>query len=278
MQTNTFVTLSSRIAMIDLVASASTDRGWIWLHTHSQTNYTIRMIEIQNLSKNIGKRRIVNDLSLSIKKGTVFGFLGPNGAGKTTTIKMLVGLNRPTSGSIQIDGKAPTDSITRETIGFMPEAPYFYDHLTGLEFLRFCGQLFHTPKTEDDYTSLLHMVGLSEAKDRRVTTYSKGMKQRLGFAQALVNDPEYVFLDEPLDGLDPIGRRELKKIIVGLKKEGRTIFFNSHILFDTEELCDEIGILHRGSLLYAGPVTTFTKGHSLEEAFVTTIENLDSTI
>ena len=235
------------------------------------------MIEIENLSKSIDGRSIVNDLSLSIKKGSVFGFLGPNGAGKTTTMKMVVGLNQPTTGAIRIDGKTPTESATRERIGFMPEAPYFYDHLTGLEFLRFCGQLFSKPKSEDHYEELLRKVGILEAKDRRVTTYSKGMKQRLGFAQALVNDPDYVFLDEPLDGLDPIGRRELKKIIVELKKEGKTIFFNSHILFDTEELCDEIGILHRGSLLYAGPVTTFTKGLSLEEAFVTTIEKLDAT-
>ena len=231
------------------------------------------MIEIHELRKHLGDSTIVDGITLTIRKGTVFGFLGPNGAGKTTTMKMLAGLNAPSEGYVRIDGKAPTEPATRETIGFMPEAPYFYDRMTGYEFLSFCNNLFHTRrKSPDKLVELLTKLGLGEAKDKKISSYSKGMKQRLGFAQAIVNDPEYIFLDEPLDGLDPIGRRSLKTIIHDLKRRGKTIFFNSHILFDTEELCDEIGILHRGSLLYAGPVKAFVKGQTLEERFVETIE------
>jgi len=230
---------------------------------------------MRNLTKSFGAYKAVDHISLTIKKGSIFGFLGPNGAGKTTTMKMLVGLAHVTKGTVRIEGKDPAEHATRERIGFMPESPYFYDHLTGHEFLAFCGDLFHTKRnTDNDYLDILKKVGIFEARNYMIKNYSKGMKQRLAFAQALVNDPDYIFLDEPLDGLDPIGRRELKKIITSLNREGATIFFNSHILFDTEELCDEIGILHRGALLYAGPIRDFTKGRSLEERFVASIEQL----
>lgn len=234
------------------------------------------MIEIQNLTKTYASRAVVFDLSLSIKKGSVFGFLGPNGAGKTTTIKMLVGLSDPDSGTIAIAGQPPTELQVRESIGFMPEDPYFYDRLTGLEFLVFCGQLFKKSyhASPAHYESLLTMAGIFDARHRRIGTYSKGMKQRLGFAQALVNDPVYVFLDEPLDGLDPIGRREIKRIVRDLKNKGATVFFNSHVLADVEELCDEIGIIHKGALVYAGPVKEFCKGVPLEEQFVVAIEQV----
>lgn len=233
------------------------------------------MIEIKGLTKSTGSLTIVRGISLSVKKGSVFGFLGPNGAGKTTTMKILVGLNRPTSGTVRIDGKDAADQLVRAKIGFMPEAAYFYEYLTGIEFMCFCGELFEsTPKDRSYYEEILRSVGLYEARDRTIRTYSKGMRQRLGFAQALVNDPEYIFLDEPLDGLDPIGRRELKQMILALKAQGKTIFFNSHILSDTEEICDTIGILHKGDLVYAGSVKDFVKGRTLEEQFVTTIEAL----
>lgn len=233
------------------------------------------MIEIKGLTKNIGALTIVRGISLSVKKGSVFGFLGPNGAGKTTTMKILVGLNRPTSGTVRIDGKDASDELIRAKIGFMPEAAYFYEYLTGLEFMRFCGELFeNAPKNKEHYEKILRSIGLYEARNRTIRTYSKGMRQRLGFAQTLVNDPEYIFLDEPLDGLDPIGRRELKQMIIALKAQGKTIFFNSHILSDTEEICDSIGILHKGDLVYSGSVKDFVKGRSLEEQFVTTIEAL----
>ncbi len=233
------------------------------------------MIELRGVTKRYGRVPVVDGLSLRLPKGRVFGFLGQNGAGKTTTIKMLVGLCAPSEGEILLDGAPVSESETRRKVGFMPEAPYFYERLTGLEFLGFCGELFgQSPRlNRAEHIRLLAKVGLAEAKDRAIRDYSKGMKQRLGFAQALVNDPEYVFLDEPLDGLDPIGRREIKDIIRELRAEGRTVFFNSHILFDTEELCDEIGIIHRGRLLYSGPVAGFGQGRTLEERFVGLVES-----
>jgi ABC-2 type transport system ATP-binding protein len=231
------------------------------------------MIEIAHVSKYFGGRTIIDDLSLTIPSQTVFGFLGQNGAGKTTTMKMLVGLTHPDAGSITIGKGAAGDIRTKRHIGFMPEAPYFYDRLTALEFLTFCDELFGVfGKGAAHYDHILESVNLIDARDRRIWTYSKGMKQRLGFAQALVNDPQYIFLDEPLDGLDPMGRREIKEIIKKLKARGKTIFFNSHILFDTEELCDLIGVIDHGRLLYSGSVHEFTQGKTLEDAFVSVIE------
>jgi ABC-2 type transport system ATP-binding protein len=235
------------------------------------------MIEISNLTKRYGREVVVNDLTLTIQKGETFGFLGQNGAGKTTAIKMIVGLARPDHGNILIGGKSYTDIAAREKIGFMPEAPYFYERLTGLEFLKFCGDLFsRTKKSNEVYEEILKMMGIYGAKDKAIVTYSKGMKQRLGFAQTMVNDPDYVFLDEPLDGLDPLGRKEVKSIIKNLKSRGKTIFFNSHILYDTEELCDKIGIIHKGKLLYSGPVGEFCEGKSLEDKFVELVEKQEN--
>ncbi len=231
------------------------------------------MISIKNISKKYWHETVVRGVSLNVREGSVFGFMGQNGSGKTTTMKMIVGITAPTEGTIEIDGKQLGDASVHEVIGYMPEAPYFYDRLTGLEFLRFSGELFENGKKQDtDYDALLKEVGIYGARDKKIQTYSKGMKQRLGFAQALVNDPKYVFLDEPLDGLDPIGRREIKNIIKGLKARGKTIFFNSHILYDTEELCDEIGIINDGSLLYRGTVKEFTHGRPLEEQFIALVE------
>lgn len=234
------------------------------------------MIEIQNVQKIYGSHLAVDHLSLTIHRRTVFGFLGPNGAGKTTTMKMLVGISRPDSGSISVAGKSPGEPSAREVIGFMPENPYFYDRLTGAEFLSFCADLFtkkHGAGSEQKDV-ILKMVGIYDARNRTIATYSKGMKQRLGFAQALVNDPDYVFLDEPLDGLDPIGRREIKGIIQTLRREGKTIFFNSHVLGDVEEICDEIGVIHEGKLIYAGTIAEFCRGKPLEARFVEAIEQM----
>lgn len=232
------------------------------------------MIILENVSKKFGRREVVHDLSLRIKPGTTFGFLGQNGAGKTTAMKMIVGLSSPNQGRITIADRPVLDPRTREAVGYMPEAPYFYDRLTGREFLSFVNKLF--PRAQQagpgKIREILNQVSLTGAENRPIRNYSKGMKQRLGFAQALVNDPDYLFLDEPLDGLDPIGRREIKSIITKLHSEGKTIFFNSHILYDTEELCDEVGILHEGRLLYAGPVKEFCGGKSLEERFIELIK------
>ena len=230
----------------------------------------IIMIKINTLNKKYGKHQVVKDLSLEVPKGTMFGFLGPNGAGKTTAIKMIVGLNLPDSGQISINDKEVSANQNREDIGFMPEDPYFYDHLTALEFLSFMKNFFK--KKCKQPAEVLRMVGLEDAAKKKINTFSKGMKQRLGLAQAIINDPDYLFLDEPLDGLDPIGRREFKHILLDLKKEGKTIFFNSHILSDVEEICDQIGVINKGALIYAGPVKKFCNGKTLEDAFVQKIE------
>lgn len=233
-------------------------------------------IVISNLSKWYGTEKkgkySVQDLSLSIKKGSVFGFLGPNGAGKTTTMKMIVGLAKPTSGSITIAGGSPDDMQVKKKIGFMPESPSFYLYLTGREFLEFVAAIFDIKDTKKKIEDLLLSVELLDAADRQVRTYSKGMLQRLGLAQALINDPDILFLDEPLDGLDPLGRAEIKKIILSLKSQNKTIFLNSHILSDVAELCDQVGIIDKGTLLTIDTPQNISRGHrDLEEAFVTLI-------
>jgi len=232
------------------------------------------MIKIDKVSKTYFDQRVVENLSITVKDGSIFGFLGPNGAGKTTTMKMIVGLSKPDAGTIEIGDNRMDDIKSREIIGYMPEDPYFYDHLNALELLGFMAALFSkgaqnkeagTPKRLE---SLLSTVGLKEVGKKKIKDYSKGMKQRLGLAQALVNDPRYIFLDEPLDGLDPIGRLEFKRILLSLKNEGKTIFFNSHVLSDVEEICDTIGIINKGKLIYSGPVKKFAGHSTLEKQFV----------
>jgi ABC-2 type transport system ATP-binding protein len=232
------------------------------------------MLEISHLTKTYKKQAVVDDFSLKVDV-PVFGFLGQNGAGKTTIMKMVVGLLTPTAGTALLDGAPSAAEASKRRMGYMPETPYFYESMTGMEFLRFCDELDGSAGgvgRRAHYETLLKRVGIYDARDAEVRTYSKGMRQRLGFAQALVNDPEYLFLDEPLDGLDPIGRREMKEVMLILKKEGRKIFLNTHILYDVEEVCDEVGVVHKGKLLYAGPVKAFAKGKSLEERFMMTVE------
>lgn len=236
------------------------------------------MIEFSHLTKSYRKRApAVDDFSLSVDV-PIFGFLGQNGAGKTTIMKMIVGLLEPTSGTITIDGLPSASNEAKKKIGYMPETPYFYERMTGLEFLKFCDELYgEDPKKikkekGHHYDGLLKKVGILAAKDFEIRTYSKGMRQRLGFASALVNDPEYLFLDEPLDGLDPIGRREMKEVMLGLRHEKRKIFLNTHILADVEEICDAMGVIHAGKLLYAGGVKEFCDGKPLEERFMEEVE------
>lgn len=235
------------------------------------------MIELKNLIKTYGDRHVVDDFSLTVNSGSIVGFLGANGAGKTTTLKMAVGITSPDSGSILIDGKPISERETKKNIGFMPELPSFYEYLTGSEFLLFCETLSRgnndfTKKKSDD---IFKKVGLFEARNFPIRGYSKGMRQRLAFAQAIVHEPAHIFLDEPLDGLDPIGRKAFKQLIKDLKNEGKTIFFSSHILFDAEELCDKIAIIHKGRLVYAGNIPDFCAGKTLEKQFVDTIELLE---
>lgn len=233
-------------------------------------------IVISNVSKWYGTKKkgkySVKDLTLSIEKGTVFGFLGPNGAGKTTTMKMLVGLAKTTTGTITIANGNPDDMDVKKKIGFMPESPSFYLYLTGREFLEFISSIFGIKHNTSKINELLRSVELLDAADRQIRTYSKGMLQRLGLAQALINNPDILFLDEPLDGLDPLGRAEIKKIILSLKNQNKTIFLNSHILSDVEELCDHVGIIDKGILLIIDTPQNISKGHrDLEDAFVSLI-------
>lgn len=230
-------------------------------------------IKISNISKWYGTKEkgkySVHNLDLTIKKGSVFGFLGPNGAGKTTTIKMIVGLAKPTSGHITIAGGSPDSLEVKQKIGFMPESPSFYLYLTGREFLVFISDIFNNKNNKKQIEELLASVELLDAADRQIRTYSKGMLQRLGLAQALINNPEILFLDEPLDGLDPLGRAEIKKIILALKAKNKTIFLNSHILSDVAELCDHVGIIDKGELLVVDTPQNISKGYrDLEDAFV----------
>ena len=230
-------------------------------------------IRIHNLSKEYytaaGTVNAVHGLTIDVARGSVFGFLGPNGAGKTTTMKMLVGLEKQTEGSITIAGGAPSDITVRKNIGFMPESPSFYLYLTGREFLQFIADIFDLKDAQVRIDEVLSLVELLGRENRQIRTYSKGMLQRLGLAQALLNDPQILFLDEPLDGLDPLGRAEIKLIFSGLKKQGKTIFLNSHILADVAEICDNVGIIDRGELIVCGAPQVIAKGYrDLEDAFV----------
>ncbi len=202
------------------------------------------------------KVQSLTDFSLSVKQGETFGLLGPNGAGKTTLLKILLGVIRPTSGRAVLLGRPIGDRAIKERVGYLPENPYFYDFLTAWEFLEFVGGLFQIPKAKraKRIPELLDLVGLAQktAKKKQLRQYSKGMMQRVGMAQALINDPELVFLDEPMSGLDPLGRYQVREIILSLKEQGKTIFFNSHVLTDVEQICDRIAILARGELLCVG--------------------------
>lgn len=200
------------------------------------------------------KQTILKGLDLEVNSGETFGFLGPNGAGKTTTIKALMGIISPTSGQINILGSDPQDETVKHQVGYLPETPYFYDYLTGREFLTFCGNLFGGRKADlkEKIRYLLALVRMEEAADRQLRKYSKGMLQRIGLAQALINDPRLVVLDEPLTGLDPMGRKEFKDIISGLRKKETTVFFSSHILPDAETICDRVAIINKGKVLKVG--------------------------
>jgi ABC-2 type transport system ATP-binding protein len=194
--------------------------------------------------------RAVDDLTLSVNEGEIFGFVGPNGAGKTTTIKMLMGLIFPTKGSAFIFDAPIPSKRSKARIGYLAENPSFYEFLTGLEALRFYARMAEVPAVElaRRCDELLALVGLSHAADRQIRKYSKGMQQRLGIAQALVADPAFVVLDEPMSGLDPVGRKEMRDIILELKRRGKTVFFSTHILPDVEALCDRVGVIMGGRL------------------------------
>lgn len=204
-------------------------------------------------------KRILHGISFEVQRGEIFGFVGPNGAGKTTTLKLLMGLIRPSGGEAEILGRPIGSKQSRQAVGFLPENPYFYDYLTGREILRFYAKLSGVTRSamEARVEAVLGWVGLTHAADARLRTYSKGMLQRVGIAQALIHDPEVVFLDEPMSGLDPIGRVEIRDLILRLRDDGKTVFMNTHILSDVEMVCDRVAIIVEGEIRYEGRVEHF---------------------
>ena len=198
----------------------------------------------------------LDGLSLTVRRGEIFGFLGPNGAGKTTTLKILMGLVRATSGTALLLGQPAGDVETRRRIGFLPESPYFYDYLTAEEFLGFYGRLAGLSRAAitQRVTDLLELVGLVDARTRQLRKFSKGMLQRVGLAQALIHDPELIILDEPMTGLDPVGRKQVRDLILSLRDCGKTVCFSTHILHDVEMICDRVGIVMKGRLVASGRV------------------------
>ena len=199
-------------------------------------------------------KRALLPLNLAVEEGEVFGFLGPNGAGKTTTLKLLMGLVFPTAGSARILGMAIDDPRVKAQIGYLPEQPYFYDYLTAGELLHYYGQLSGVAAGERSARvgEVLELVGLTDAAHLQLRKFSKGMLQRVGIAQAILHKPRVIFLDEPMSGLDPIGRREVRDLIERLKQEGRTVFFSTHILSDAEALCDRVAVVQRANCAASG--------------------------
>ena len=226
-------------------------------HTAPSSDVVLEVTHLAKTFRTAWRRRPIHavvDVSFQVCRGEVFGFLGPNGAGKTTTIKMCMGLVRPTGGTIRIFGLHHDAIEVRRRVGFLPEHPYFYDYLRPAEILTFYGRLFGIPSRllRQRVDELLERVGLAHARDRTLRKFSKGMLQRIGIAQALVNDPEFIVLDEPLSGLDPIGRKQVRDLLVELRAAGKTIFFSSHILADIEMICDKVAIIHEGRIRSVG--------------------------
>lgn len=244
------------------------------------------IIEIENLTKDYEtgfwkkkKVRALDGLTLNIKPGQIFGFLGGNGAGKTTTIKILMRLLFPTAGSAKILGNDISDVKTHGQIGYCPENPYFYDYLTARELMDYFGELFgfSAAVRKEKTAQLLSSVGLDEKDwNRQLRKFSKGMLQRVGLAQSLINDPEIVFLDEPMSGLDPIGRREVRELIAGLRKRGMTVFMSTHILSDIEALCDEVAILRKGKLAATGNLDDLLTKSGEQQSFEINVKGVSA--
>jgi ABC-2 type transport system ATP-binding protein len=238
------------------------------------------ILKIENLrvdyrTRELGQtvKQAVKGLNLSVGQGEVFGFLGPNGAGKTTTMNVLLGFVPPTAGEAFIFGVSVREPIARQRIGYLPELTYYYKFLTAEEILRFYGKIFRMPRAqmEPRIDTVLKLVELEHARKRPIKTYSKGMQQRVGLAQALINDPDLLVLDEPTSGLDPLGRMKVREIIHRLKSEGKTVFFSSHELGEVETVCDRVAILQLGELKAEGRVQDLVQQHqcaNLEQVFL----------
>lgn len=210
-----------------------------------------------------GAVNVVDGIDLHVEEGEIFGFLGPNGAGKTTTIKILLGIIDQTAGEAEVLGSEPTDTRTHYNISYLPEKPYYYEHMTGIEILRFYGSLFGI-KDEAKFNMLLEKVNLAEAGHKTISQYSKGMQQRIGLAQSLLNDPKLLFLDEPTAGLDPIAHIEIRDLILNFRNEGKTVFISSHELSDVERICDRVAIIVKGKIKAQGRLDELLKGGRIE--------------
>jgi len=238
-------------------------------------------VEYRGQGRGRGKKVAVNNLNLSVRAGEVFGFLGPNGAGKTTTMNVLLGFVNATSGDAFLFGVNVREPIARRRIGYLPELTYYYKFLSAEELLRFYARIFGIPGAEADrrIDQLLKLVELESARKRPIKSYSKGMQQRVGLAQALINDPDLLILDEPTSGLDPLGRMKVREIIQRLKNEGKTVFFSSHELGEVETICDRVAIINQGELKVEGRVADLTAEHemNLEQLFLKIIGYQPST-
>ncbi len=230
-------------------------------------------VEFRSRELGQGTKLAVKGLDLTVNQGEVFGFLGPNGAGKTTTMNVLLGFVNATSGSASIFGVDVRQPIARQRIGFLPELTYYYKFLSAEELLRFYARIFRIPRTEVEVRvdTVLKLVELESARKRLIKTYSKGMQQRVGLAQALINNPDLLILDEPTSGLDPVGRMKVREIIQRLKNEGKTVFFSSHELGEVETVCDRVAILNQGELKVVGRVSELVQQYHqthLEQVFL----------
>jgi ABC-2 type transport system ATP-binding protein len=214
---------------------------------------------------------ILKGVSFEVPRKSVFGFLGPNGAGKTTLIHLIAGIKRAASGTITIDGLPTSSKEAKRRIGYLPERPYFYDHLTGGQLLRFFGRLSGMSDAEIQARTpqALESVGMGHARDLELRKYSKGMLQRVGIAQALIHDPDFLVLDEPMSGLDPVGRKEIRELILELARKGKTIFFSTHVIPDVEAVCDAVAMIRKGELVGSGTMSQFLSRESnpVEVAF-----------
>ena len=241
------------------------------------------MVEAENIDQTLRngfwlkKTEILRGVNLRVPAQCIFGFLGANGAGKTTLIHLMTGLRRPTAGTIRVLGHPAHSVQARARIGYMPERPYFYGHLTADALLKHYGTLSGLPRGQilDRIPIVLKQVGMTDARHVELRRYSKGMLQRVGIAQTLIHDPEFLILDEPMSGLDPFGRREIRELMISLAAEGRTLFFSSHVIPDVESICDHVALIDRGRLMAAGPISQFLGGGHVDQEKAISFEGIE---